>query len=138
MGRAGVADVYPPSAPQSSQRFHPERRKGTWFYGLSLLFSLAAVILGLIYLLQSTGLTFVGFLVLTLLGAFGVPLFGNALFSLLRAHYIVDRNSLLLKWGGRVERIPIGEIEWVRTFDSLGLEMNVPRFYRFWYCTRGG
>lgn len=101
------------------------------FYGFVLLLAVAAVVVGIIFLFGATGLAFVGFLVLTLAGVVGIPLAGNALLGLFRAKYTVNRNSLLLQWGARVERIPIGQIEWVRTFDSLGLEMHVPRFYQF-------
>ena len=121
------------AAPQlnKSYTFHPERRRGLLFYGAGLLLSLAAAVVGILFLLEAIGLAFVGYLVLMIAGVIGIPLFGSTLSGLLHAHYGVDRNSLLLRWGRRVERIPMASIEWVRTFDSLGLEMHVPRFYQF-------
>lgn len=117
--------------PNKSHTFHPERRRGFLFYGVALLISLAAVIVGVVFLLDATGLEFVGFLSLTLAGLVAFPLLGNALLGLMRARYTVNRDSLYLQWGNRMERIPMGQIEWIRTFDSLGLEMHVPRFYQF-------
>lgn len=101
------------------------------FYGVAFLLAVGAVVAGIIFLLNATGLAFVGFLALTLAGGIAIPLLGNALLGLFRAKYTVNRDSLLLHWGGRVERIPMNQVEWVRTFDSLGLEMHVPRFFQF-------
>lgn len=100
------------------------------FYGAGFLLSMAAVVVGILQMVAAVGLAFIGFLALTLAGLIGIVLLGSALLGLMRAQYLVDRNSLLLRWGRRVERIPIVDIEWVRTFDSLGLEMHVPRFYQ--------
>ena len=117
--------------PSRSHTFHPERRRGILFYGTALILAIAAIVIGIIFMLGATGLPFVGFLVLTLAGGIAMPLLGNALLGLFRAKYTVNRDSLFLQWGGRVERIPMNQVEWVRTFDSLGLEMHVPRFYQF-------
>ncbi|MEE4195627.1 MAG: PH domain-containing protein [Anaerolineae bacterium] len=120
-----------PVQPNRSHTFHPERRRGFLFYGIAFSLSVAAVVVGILFLLDADGLAFVGYLVLALAGGFGIPFLGKALVDLFRAKYTINRDSLRLQWGGRIERIPIQQIEWVRTFDSLGLEMHVPRFYRF-------
>ena len=126
-----MSSVYGPADHSSSHSFHPERHRGTWFYGAGVLLSAAGIVTGMVFLFSAVGIVFVAFLFLAVLSFILLPIFANALISLYRAKYIVDRESLLLQWGGRVERIPVGQIEWVRTFDSLGLEMHVPRFYRF-------
>lgn len=59
-----------------------------------------------------------------------IPLLISRLFGLLRSGYMVSRDFLVLQWGNRLVKIPIQSIEWVRSFDSLGLEMKAPQFFR--------
>ena len=55
-----------------------------------------------------------------------LPFFGYRLFSLLRADYILDRDSLAFYWGLRVEDIPLNDIEWIRPATDLSTPLRIP------------
>ncbi len=57
-----------------------------------------------------------------------LPFFGYRLFSLLRADYVLDRDSLAFTWGLRVEDIPLTDIEWIRPATDLSSPLHPPTF----------
>jgi hypothetical protein len=57
-----------------------------------------------------------------------LPFFGYRLFSLLRADYVLDRDSLAFTWGLRMEDIPLTDIEWIRPATDLTSPLRPPTF----------
>jgi hypothetical protein len=65
------------------------------------------------------GPTFVLYLLMGFLRSRPSPSFGYRAYALLRADYYIDRDSLAILWGLRVEDIPLTDIEWVRPASDL-------------------
>ncbi|MDD2921974.1 MAG: PH domain-containing protein [Anaerolineales bacterium] len=64
---------------------------------------------------------------LTLLASFApIPFFAYRVYSLWRADYRLDRNSLAINWGLRVEDIPLSDIEFVRSANDLSVPLKLP------------
>lgn len=57
-----------------------------------------------------------------------IPFFSYRAFSLLRADYVLDRDSLAFTWGLRVEDIPLTDIEWIRPATDLSSPLHAPTF----------
>ena len=109
--------------------FTPPRRKGiVFFLGSALLLTGLSGFLLLFALDQKSS----GYFVLALLGALvvliPVPFILYNAYALLRAKYILDREGLKLRWGLRIEDIPLPDIEWVRPAS----ELNTPIPYPAW------
>ena len=72
------------------------------------------------------GLNFVIFLLDALLSLVPLPLFVYRAYALTRADYILDRDSLELRWGLRDEDIPLTDIEWLRPSSDLTTPLHLP------------
>ena len=72
------------------------------------------------------GPNFVIFLLDALLALVPVPLFVYRTYALMRADYILDRDSLELRWGLRDEDIPLTDIEWLRPASDLTTPLRLP------------
>lgn len=72
------------------------------------------------------GPNFVIFLLDTLLALVPLPLFIYRAYALMRANYILDRDSLELRWGLRDEDIPLTDIEWLRPASDLTTPLRLP------------
>jgi hypothetical protein len=57
-----------------------------------------------------------------------IPFFGYRAYALYKADYYIDRDSLAIVWGLRVEDIPLTDIEWVRPASDLTSPLILPRF----------
>lgn len=107
--------------------FPPNKRRGAFVHAIVIL-----VLAGLsgwgIWNLTRTGVgpNFVIFLLDALLAFVPIPLFGYRLYALLRANYILDRDSLAIQWGLRVEDIPLTDIEWLRPATDLATPLQLP------------
>ncbi|MFN8383597.1 MAG: PH domain-containing protein [Anaerolineales bacterium] len=55
-----------------------------------------------------------------------IPFFAYRIYSLWRADYHIDRDSLAISWGLRVEDIPLSDIEWMRSADDLVTPLALP------------
>lgn len=107
--------------------FPPSKRNGLILHGLLLLLLATAAGWGFFNLLRgSGGLNFVIYLLVGLIGFAPIPLLGYRAFALYRAEYILDRDSLELRWGLRDEDIPLTDIEWVRSMRDLTQPLNLP------------
>lgn len=107
-----------------SLRFAPAKTAGILFMTLVLGCLISAEIaLGVNFLKAAPGLSY--FLLLIGLLALLVPLalIGYRLYSLLFSAYILERNSFQIKWGFRIETIPMNAIEWVRTPIEMPFEI---------------
>jgi len=72
------------------------------------------------------GPNFVIYLLDALLALVPVPLFAYRFYALMRADYILDRDSLELRWGLRDEDIPLSDIEWLRPASDLTTPLRLP------------
>ena len=77
-------------------------------------------------LLTEMGPNFVIYLLDVLLALVPLPLFAYRMYALLRADYIIDRDSLELRWGLRDEDIPLTDIEWLRPASDLTTPLRLP------------
>jgi Bacterial PH domain len=66
------------------------------------------------------------FLLDALLALVPLPLFIYRAYALTRADYILDRDSLELRWGLRDEDIPLTDIEWLRPASDLTTPLRLP------------
>ena len=88
---------------------------------------IAVSALGFYYLSRTdVGPNFVIFLLVGLIAFAPIPLFAYRAYALLRSQYILDRDSLELRWGLRDEDIPLTDIEWVRSVDDLTQPLGLP------------
>lgn len=74
------------------------------------------------------GPTFVTYLLTGFLAFAPIPFFAYRAYALLRADYYIDRDSLAMLWGLRIEDIPLTDIEWVRPASDLSHPLLLPRF----------
>lgn len=123
--RRGISQS--PAAGVNTGSFPPSKGAGFLFHGVLLAF-LAVVAAWAILNLSSatTGVPFVAYLVLAVLAFSPIPLLSYRLYALFRAQYILDRNSLELRWGLRDEVIPLSDIEWVRPVQDLSVPLLAP------------
>lgn len=110
-----------------SGHFPPPKRRGLIVHG-SLIFILTIItIVGFINLSNAAvGPVFLISLLVALLAFIPIPLFAYRAYSLWRADYFIDRNSLTIHWGLRIEDIPLNDIEWIRPADDLTNPLNFP------------
>jgi hypothetical protein len=73
------------------------------------------------------GPSYVTYLLIALLAFAPIPFFGYRAYALQRADYYIDRDSLAVIWGLRVEDIPLTDIEWVRPATDLTIPLRLPR-----------
>lgn len=109
------------------RRFTPTKRRGSIVHGilLAVLAGLIAFLFWLAFQQNARGLLFLYLICgVILMVPFGMG--GYRLYALLNANYSIDRDRLSIRWGLRVEEIPLPEIEWVRPLDELGESLSAP------------
>lgn len=72
------------------------------------------------------GPSYVAYLLLALGTLAPIPVLGYRVYALMRADYYIDRDSLAILWGLRVEDIPLTDIEWVRPASDLTQPLTLP------------
>lgn len=109
--------------------FPPPRRRGLLVHAV-LIAALAALSVWATLSLSraSVGPTLVLYLLVFLASLPPLPFFGYRAFALLRADYVLDRDSFAIYWGLRVEDIPLTEIEWIRPASGLSSPLRLPAF----------
>lgn len=101
-------------------------------FGLLVHITLALIFVGLSgwaiwnLVFAEVGPNFVIFLLGALLALFPVPLLFYRAYALTRADYILDRDSLEIRWGLRDEDIPLTDIEWLRPASDLTNPIRLP------------
>ena len=109
--------------------FPPPRRLGLLIHGGIMIVLAVISVTGFYYLSRAeVGPGFIIWLLVALLGFAPIPFFGYRAYSLFRANYILDRDSLALIWGLRVEDIPLNDIEWIRHINDLTHPLKMPGF----------
>jgi len=107
--------------------FPPNKRNGLIFHGIVLAVFLAISAFGFINVARTdVGPNFVLFLLVGLIAFAPVPIFGYRAYALVRAEYILDRDSLEIRWGLRDEDIPLSDIEWIRSLNDLTHPLGTP------------
>ena len=112
-------------AEKPGQQFEPVRRNGNLFH-LGVLLFLISCGIGILWLAlnKAQGSIFVSLTILLLIVIILLPVVIYRAYSLLNARYIVERDGLRLRWGLRLEDIPLSAIEWVRPANELGFQVN--------------
>lgn len=109
--------------------FPPSKRFGLITHGFVILVLGGISGFGIWRLTDAeVGPTFVIYLLTALLAFAPVPFFGYRAYALLRSDYYIDRDSLAILWGLRVEDIPLTDIEWVRPASDLTSPLSLPTF----------
>lgn len=109
--------------------FPPFKRFGLLLHGIIILVLAGVSALGIWNLTNApVGPPFVTYLLMALL-AFGlIPFFAYRAYALFRSDYYIDRDSLAILWGLRVEDVPLTDIEWVRPASDLTRPLALPIF----------
>jgi hypothetical protein len=108
-------------------RFPPPRRRGLIVHGVIVLALAIAAIIGFINISRNdVGLEFLVSLLVALASFAPIPFFIYRAYALLRAEYRLDRDSLSIHWGLRVEDIPLTDIEWIRPANDLTHPLELP------------
>ena len=107
--------------------FPPDRRLGLFIHALIIVVLAAVSVFGLVNLSRAlVGPLFVLYLLVALLAFVPIPFLGYRAYALLRADYYIDRDSLAMLWGLRIEDIPLSDIEWVRPASDLTRPLLLP------------
>ena len=107
--------------------FPPAKRGGLLFHGVLLVILELIAGWALLNLSgASAGVLFVIYLLVGVIAFAPIPLLAYRAYALFRAQYILDRDSLELRWGLRNEIIPLSDIEWVRSVQDLAQPLSGP------------
>jgi hypothetical protein len=108
--------------------FQPDRRWGVAFHLVAILVLGAAGVAGLWQAAGATiGPAFLLFLLPGLVAVILVPALAYRLYALQNSAYTLERDGIRLRWGLRVEEIPIGNILWVHPAAGLAAPLPLPR-----------
>jgi hypothetical protein len=109
--------------------FPPAKQFGLILHMALILLLAGASIWGFVNLTNAQmGPLFVSYLLIAILAFAPIPFLGYRAFALFKADYYIDRDSLAILWGLRVEDIPLTDIEWVRPASDLANPLALPRF----------
>lgn len=107
--------------------FPPPKQRGLIVHGVILLVLTVAVAAGFFQLSAAdVGPGFLTWLLVSLAAFAPIPFFAYRVFALYRAGYEIDRDSLAIHWGLRVEDIPLNDIEWMRPASDLTQPLALP------------
>ncbi len=107
--------------------FPPSKRAGMLLHVAIIAALAAAAVWAFLNLSRApVGPTIIIYLVVILVTLPPIPFFSYRAFSLLRADYVLDRDSLAFTWGLRVEDIPLTDIEWIRPASDLTSPLHPP------------
>ena len=109
--------------------FPPPKRFGLALHAIIVLILGGVSAFGIWNLNRAqVGPSFVTSLLVALLAFALIPFFGYRAYALLRADYYIDRDSLAMLWGLRIEDVPLTDIEWVRPASDLTHPLAYPGF----------
>ena len=107
--------------------FPPAKQFGLVLHMLLILILASASIWGFASLTNAqVGPMFVTYLLVGILAFAPIPFLGYRAYALFKADYYIDRDSLAILWGLRVEDIPLTDIEWVRPASDLTNPLSLP------------
>src|SRR5215208_4353271 len=109
--------------------FPPAKQFGLLLHAVLILVLAGVSIWGFANLTNAqVGPMFVSYLLVGLIAFTPIPFLGYRAYSLFKADYYIDRDSLAILWGLRIEDIPLTDIEWVRPVSDLTQPLLLPRF----------
>lgn len=107
--------------------FPPPKRRGLIVHSLLILVLTSITTAGFVTLLDAeVGPPFLTALLVSLFSFVPIPFFVYRAYALWRADYFMDRDSLKIQWGLRVEDIPLNDIEWIRPVSDLTHPLALP------------
>lgn len=108
--------------------FPPPRQRGLVSHAL-LMVSLAAICIFAFWRLFQTevGPAFSLYVLLVIVSFLPLPFLAYRAYALLRSDYLLNRNTLRIIWGLRVEDVPISDVEWLRSPTHLSEPLRLPR-----------
>lgn len=111
----------------NSDQFPPPKQRGLIIHSLILIVLALASAWGFINLSRAeVGPAFVLYLLVAMAAFLPFPFFVYRTYSLSRANYQLGRDHLAIRWGLRVEDIPLSDIEWVRPVIDLTHPLLLP------------
>jgi hypothetical protein len=107
--------------------FPPARQKGliVHFVLIAMLAIILVIAVGQVFQ-SEVGPTFTIYFLLALATFFPLPFLGYRAYALLRANYTLDRETIQIIWGLRLEEIPVSDVEWVRSAHDLLFPLPLP------------
>lgn len=109
--------------------FPPSHRRGLLVHGGIIAILVTLSVWAFLNLSRApVGPTIILYLLMILAALPPLPFFSYRAFALLRADYVLDRDSLAFYWGLRVEDIPLTDIEWIRPASDLSSPLRPPTF----------
>lgn len=109
--------------------FLPPRQRGSLIHGILIAVLGGITIWGILGVSgAAVGPTFMVYILMTLAAVLPLPVISYRLYALLRANYALERETLRLFWGLRIEEIPLSDIEWVRPASDLTIPLRLPAF----------
>ena len=89
---------------------------------------LAATCIFALWRLSQTGVgpAFSLYVLTAVLSFLPLPFLGYRAYALLRSDYLLNRNMLRIRWGLRVEDVPIADVEWLRSPAHLTEPLRLP------------
>ena len=107
--------------------FPPPKQRGLIIHSVIILVLAIIAFFGFINLTRAdVGPIFLISLLVALASFTPIPFFVYRAYSLLHADYHLDRDSLAINWGLRVEDIPLTDIEFIRSSDDLTTPLPLP------------
>lgn len=110
-------------------RFPPAKQTGVTAHLVIIIMLAAASVWGFWNLSrEQVGPSYVLTLLAALVAFVPIPVLVYRAYALLRADYSIDRDSLAIVWGLRVEDIPLTDIEWMKPASDLAHPLALPAF----------
>jgi hypothetical protein len=107
--------------------FPPPKRRGLIFHSIIIIVLAVIAVISFINLTRAdVGPIFLISLLAALVSFTPIPFLVYRAYSLWHADYHLDRDSLAIKWGLRVEDIPLSDIEFIRSSDDLTTPLPLP------------
>ena len=107
--------------------FPPPKRNGLIIHGVIILVLAIIALIAFINLTRvDVGPAFLVSLLIALVSFTPIPFFVYRAYSLRQADYYLDRDSLAINWGLRVEDIPLSDIEFIRSVADLTQPISLP------------
>jgi hypothetical protein len=107
--------------------FPPPKQRGLTLHIIILVVLFIIATFGFVTLASAdVGPSFLISLLISLFSFAPIPFFAYRAYSLWKAEYYIDRDSLAIHWGLRIEDIPLNDIEWIRPADDLSVPLALP------------
>jgi hypothetical protein len=107
--------------------FPPPKRRGLIIHSAIILVLAIIAVIGFINITRAdVGPAFLISLLVALASFAPIPFLVYRAYSLWLADYYLDRDSLAINWGLRVEDISLSDIEFIRSVDDLTTPLSLP------------